>query len=454
MSVIQSLSTIINTLQDKSVKSLASLLRKESRNIFYKEDVDSKRLLIYLAFLEDTNNITQLERECRSVILDSTTLKVISYSMDELYSEDEVLVTKLKDVPHKIYECVEGTLLSVYYFNDKWNVSTRRCLDASKSTWLSQKSHYDLMMECVSDKFFEVLDKNRNYYFVLQHHENKGVVDYSKRYGEQYKRLVLLCVRDKETHSEVSDDVKVLLDNGVKSVDEYTDLSLLEKENNVENILDGVEYEGLLIKMETDGVIKYLRLATPRYNKRSEILPNAQNKYVSYLKLYQNGTLREHIKYFPENGVINHPSKPITYDTVGMVDSCMQVVVKELYNLFKMLYDLKHGEQKNKELYELLPVSYHEALYAIKGIFYRKRVEHKMNKVKSHKLTEKDIYHLVKSYSCNQLVFLLRGRKMLRDEIVKNRKTNKKYYTLDNISFDCDIKQMLLTTMYLNYMFN
>jgi hypothetical protein len=80
-------------------------------------------------------------------------------------------------------------------------------------------------------------------------------------------------------------------------------------------------------------------------------------------------------------------------------------------------------------------------------------MDQKLNKIKNHKLTEKDIYYLIKPYSCNQLVFLLRGRKMLRDEIVKNRKI-KKYQTLDNISIDCDIKQMMLTTIYLNYMFN
>jgi hypothetical protein len=452
MSVISSLLNIINSLQDKNVKSLTTALRKESRNIYYKDEPESNRLLIYLTYLEDTNNLVQLERECRSVILDRTTLQVVSYSMDELYSEDVSLMSKLETSSHKIYECVEGTLLSVYHFGDKWNVSTRRCLDASKSMWLSKKSHYDLMLECVQSNFFDLLDKSKNYYFVLQHSENKGVVDYGKRYGEEYKRLVLLCVRDRESHNEVSVDLKNLNECGVKVLDVFEDLSLLEKENNLDNLLEGVQYEGLLVKIMDNGLVKYLRLPTPRYNKKSQVIPNAQNKYVSFLKLYQNGTLKEHIKYFPENGIIQHPSKPTKYDTIGMVDGCMSVITKELYNLFKLMYDLKHGEQKNKELYELLPVSYHEALYGIKGIFYRKRMDQKLNKIKSHKLTEKDIYHMIKSYSCNQLVFLLRGRKMLRDEIVKNRK-NKMYQVLDNLSFDCDIKQMMLTTIYLNYMF-
>jgi hypothetical protein len=446
------LSNIINSLQDKTVKSLITCLQKESRNIFYKDELESNRLLIYLVFMEDTNHLTELERECRSVILDRRTLKVISYSMNEVYTEDKSLLNKLNSLSYKIYECIEGTLLSIYYFNDKWNVSTRRCLDAKKSFWLSSKNHYDLMLECVNDNFFEVLDKTKNYCFVLQHHENKGIVDYDKRFGNNYKRLVLLTIRDEEMN-EINDNITEILKSDIKVVDEFNDLSLLTNENNLENILDGVEYEGLLIKIY-DNNIKYLRLPTSRYTKKNEIMPNAQNKYISYIKLYQLGTLKENIKLFPENGFIEHRYKPIKYDTIGVVDSCFQTLVIELHNLFCLMYDLKHGEQKNKDLYNLLPASYHEILYAIKGIFFKKRIDQKLNKIKNHKLTNKDIYYLIKSYNLNQLIFLLRGRKILKDEIIKNRILDKKYQLLDNLSANCDVKQMALMSMYLDYMFN
>ena len=41
---------------------------------------------------------------------------------------------------NKFYECYEGTLMSLFYFNEKWYLSTRRCLDSKKSKW-KEKEH-------------------------------------------------------------------------------------------------------------------------------------------------------------------------------------------------------------------------------------------------------------------------------------------------------------------------
>jgi hypothetical protein len=452
---VLNLANITSVLNEKSVTNFIAELRKNAKNISYRDDPESNRLAIFLNYTENTNNLEPLERECRSVILDRTTLQVISYSMDELYTEHQELLDKVlqKTVKYTINECIEGTLLAVYYFNDKWYVSTRRCLDSDKSLWLSKKSHYDMMLECVAPNFMDVLNKEYNYYFVLQHHENKGVVDYSGRFGNEYKNLVLLCVRDKKTHEEVVIDTTTLTSVGVKFPNEYQDLLLLEKEGNLENIMDKVEYEGLLVKILDEDRVKYLRLPTPRYKKKCAILPNAQNKYVAYVKLYQNKTLKEHIELFPDAGKMKHPTKQFEYDTVGVIDASFGVIVKELYNLFRLLYDLKFGQQKNKELYNLLPSSYHDVLYHIKGIFYNKRIEQKNGTIKNHKLTEKDIYNLLKTYSFNQLVFLFRGRKILRDKIVKNKYLDKRYFNLDSITSSCDPKQIMLTSVLLHLMF-
>jgi len=451
------LSNIINSLSEKNIKNFINELRNHAKNFSYKDEPESNRFALYLNYTEDTNDLNETEREIRSVILDRNTLNIISYSMDEIYTDDTELfgLVKNNENKYKIYECIEGTLLSVYYFNDKWNVSTRRCLDANNSLWLSKKSHYDMMLECVQPNFFEVINKDYNYYFVLQHFENKGVIDYSKRYEKKYKNLVLLCIRDKNTHEEVQLDNTLLLDVGVKLPNEYNDLSLLDQESQLENILEEVQYEGLLVKIYDETKIKYLRLPTQKYKKKCLLMPNSQNKYVSYLKLYQMGTLKEHIELFPESGKIVHPTKShMVFDTIGVVDSCVQVLVKELYNLFKLMYDLKYGEQKNKNLYELLPASYHDVLYAIKGIFYKKRIDQKSDPTKNHKLTERDIYVLLKTYTFNQLVFLLRGRKMLRDQIIKNKNVDRRYNDLDKLSSLCEFKKLMLSSVYLTLLFD
>lgn len=448
------LSAIISNLKDKTVKELLNYLKHESKCIRYKDDPDSNRLLIFLNYSDDTNTLSDLERELKCVVLNRTTLEIISWTMDELYTDDQHVFDLMKDKPYKIYECLEGTLLSVYHFNNKWYVSTRRCLDASDSFWLSDKSHYDLFLECVSSDIFDHLNIDHCYYFVLQHHLNKGVVDYSNRFGLDYKRAVLLLARCRTSNfNEVDIESESNLKKyGIIFPEELKDTSLLESEKDTTNLIEGVQYEGILVKI-LDNKVKYLRLPTQRYIQKSLVIPNAQNKYVSYIKLYQNGTLKEHFKYFPENEKIQHPTKPLSFDTIGVVDGCVQSLVKELYNLFLIMYDPKFGEQKNKELYQLLPKGYHDILYELKGIFFKKRVEKKLGKIKNHKLTERDIYYLLKSYSCNQFIFLLRGRKILRDAINKGRRLDKKYQILDNMTLNCDTKQILLSNMFLSLMF-
>ncbi len=51
-----------------------------------------------------------------------------------------------------ITEAIEGTLIRIFYFNDKWIITTHRKLDAFKSKWGSEKSFGDIFKEAVMIK--------------------------------------------------------------------------------------------------------------------------------------------------------------------------------------------------------------------------------------------------------------------------------------------------------------
>jgi hypothetical protein len=55
-----------------------------------------------------------------------------------------------------------------------------------------------MFLETVGDVsvFESKLQKDKSYYFVLVHHENKIFVDYTEKFGSEYKKLFLLFVRD------------------------------------------------------------------------------------------------------------------------------------------------------------------------------------------------------------------------------------------------------------------
>ena len=101
--------------------------------------------------------------------------------------------------------CYEGSLLSVYNYNNKWYISSRKCLDANDSI-LNNKSHYDMFLETIQqdnfntfEDFTNVLNKNYTYHFVLIHHLNENIVNYKNEFGNDYKKLCFIFARDRNT---------------------------------------------------------------------------------------------------------------------------------------------------------------------------------------------------------------------------------------------------------------
>ena len=100
--------------------------------------------------------------------------------------------------------CYEGTLIVVFYEKGKWYICTRKCLDATTSQWIKGVSYYTLFMEAIKDKFtIENLDKRYCYHFVLIHHKNRNIVDYSYL-GKQYKTVALVMTTEKYTHNRIN----------------------------------------------------------------------------------------------------------------------------------------------------------------------------------------------------------------------------------------------------------
>jgi hypothetical protein len=73
-----------------------------------------------------------------------------------------------------VTEAIEGTLIRVFYFNNKWMITTHRKLDAYKSKWGNEKSFGDLFKDAVLRKtggdfndFLEDLNKNFQYTFLI-----------------------------------------------------------------------------------------------------------------------------------------------------------------------------------------------------------------------------------------------------------------------------------------------
>ena len=128
---------------DVNLKNIRETLYNQG--VLTKDYEEDGLILLYNRF--ESKNKKPLEMECRSVILDRNNFNIISYTCNTPIMNIDAMnyILKTSEKKKEFYECYEGTLLSLFYFNDKWYLSTRRCLDSKKSMW-NNRSYYDSLM--------------------------------------------------------------------------------------------------------------------------------------------------------------------------------------------------------------------------------------------------------------------------------------------------------------------
>lgn len=182
--------------------------------------------------------------ECRGIILDmNDNYKVVAYSYDKFWNIGEKYCATIDWDNAKVYFKDDGSLLNVYYYNNKWNVQTSGIIDASGETY-NGKTFKDLFYEAVDiiygsfEEFESKLNVNYNYMFELCTPYNIVVVPHT-----EYS-LNLHGVRDMTTFEYVDIDnidlikVKKFDINSIEEMDELIKTMPWTEEGFV--VFDGV----------------------------------------------------------------------------------------------------------------------------------------------------------------------------------------------------------------------
>ena len=382
---------------------------------------DEEELILFYNKYDDSN-MTEIKRECRSLVLDKA-FKIKSYSCETPltnFSSD-----KLND-KYQITQCYEGTLLSLFMHNDKWFVSTRRCLDSNKSVLTqntSQKSHYELFIQTLKqsgynslDDFTSKLDGVKSYYFVLIHYDNKHTIDYTSEFGDNYMYLSLVSIRDEDMNElDIYDMELSFIDKNIFLPKKYQSLEDFSMINDV-NYNEKPKHEGFIIKIYNKNKYTLYKLQTECY-KFNQVLGNDMNIYKGFIYLYQNNKLQNYFDTMQSNLIkICNPLKTTeSFYTTGIIDSVFKVCTSELFELFKMICSLKTGKNQNKELYDKLSKEYKDMIYHIRGIYYKNKglmIDKKAGDRKYY-LTINDIYNYLKQVPVNVIMEFLLARKLM-----------------------------------------
>ena len=438
-----------------SVDDIKSELYKHS--IMTKHYADDKLLLVYHKF--DMPTSTKLEKVCRSLVVETTNFNVVSYSCTNPVCNREAQQLLINNSSYKptFFRCYEGSLMSLFNYNDKWYLSTRRCLDSSESIW-NEKTHRDMFLGVLENEgltfenFCSQLDKTKGYYFVLIHHNLENIIKYEAIFGENYKKLCLAFVRDNVTQEEVFNYELPEFKNIF--LPEQITMEEFDEENKT--IQSDLISEGVVTKLIVNDEHYLLKLQNLSY-QFSKAIGSVSNIYKGYIYLYQTGNLKGYIanhnthKNFDK--IINPYNPSEQFDTIGVVDGVFKVLTSELFELFKMLWNLKTNEHLNPALYQILPKEYKDVLFALRGIYFQMRSKNASETVKIM-FGIKDIYNYLKSVDVDHITALLRQRKLMFNWIINNGiNDNMELKNFRKISDKCDVVHLKLIAIYINKLF-
>jgi len=357
--------------------------------------------------------VVELERSCRSIILDKQTLTPIGSQFNRIvYNTEALEFLGTKDWSNIVVQkCYEGTMLLVFNHNDQWYVSTRRCINSEDSTWVRNKSYREMFDEAMDGKFtFENLNKNLCYHFVIVHYKNRNIVNYSDM-GQEYKDIYHILTTEKYTMNEVESNVE-----GTQKVQEEEFSTLDSLMNNLVATSQQNEFQH---KITTEGYVlrvydgeKYkssftvAKLQTEIYQTIMKMKPNNNNIHQSYLELYQKNKLGDFLPYFTKYST----------ELTKRIHTSMRNVAKEILDLYHCT-----RQKKNPHIYANLTDQYKKVLYGLHGLYIQHRKQDfsngKEDKDKiSKSINVHDVYHYIKSLPAHELRQIFYERTKLINE--------------------------------------
>ncbi len=339
----------IQTYEDVKV-----FLESEPYHFRLKVDEEIYPSLYCICQSDKTPNNEKWLRECNGLIVEKETNRVVCYTMDKMDESTELTINQDIDMSTvNLGYSLEGALLRVYYYGDKWMVSTKRCVNAKKARWLSKKTFHEMFMETIPEGFMDKLEVDKCYSFILGHPENNMVVQYVR------PMLYHLITRDMGTLEEIEVDLGVNKMPMLETRDLEAEMKNLESINWEE--LGGVSLEGIVI---TDGNKNRQKFITQSYKRAKELWGETNYRFYRYLEIRKegNGVIEEYLRYFP-----HHKDEFVKYekDFIGLVQFVFDIYYgkhvlkngKEIpYYLKRLIFDI-HGEfLRTKEMTDIVKI--------------------------------------------------------------------------------------------------
>lgn len=271
-----------------------------------------------------------LINECRGIILDKNTNNIVCYGLNKMSKDFDK--TKLSECI--VEDAIDGTQIRLYYFEDKWVVTTARCFTAERSRWNYVKSYLELFNDVKHLIDFSKLNKENTYTFILRHIENRIVEEITEN------TLYHIHTRNNKTLEEVEEDI------GVKKPTTYK----FDSFEDLEHELNYFTYNnmGYVIRYEN----KRYMFHSKEYDEIKELKGNNYNIKYHYFDLKKKNKLEDFLIYFPEYKIL------------------FEEVVKEFISLCEKIHSLYLQKFIKKEIeFKDMEKEFTHIVYHLHGIY-------------------------------------------------------------------------------------
>ena len=428
---------LINNILDENL-TLDELKIKLKYNKILIKEYDNL-LLLYRNF--NSEIYTSLDRECRSLIISKDTYKIIAYSCPV-----PIIINKINFSINNsiIYKYYEGTLLTIFFYNNKWNISSRKCLN--------EGLQYNLFCETIKDiDFYVHLNKDYIYNFILIHYQDKQIINYENIFGSEYKKLCLISIKDNEMNElslNLNVDINIfnniifiqerlsnseqnnteteinVNDNTEPEINDNTNDNTNDEINDNDNDNDNTEHEinvndniehkindnteheindntehkinnndndntehEINVNDNTDPIIinkdgKLYKLINQDYQFK---LLNSKNIYLGMIYKYQLNKLDSKLKI-------------LNYNAIGIISLLLKFLSKKYLVMYTFYYNIYNGNKNLNSMknYNSLNIEYKNLLYNLRGIYFKNKLIH-----------EKYIYNYLKNLETVKLFNLI-----------------------------------------------
>ena len=199
-------------------KTLADCLNAHIRKNKYFPMIQTKKIfasdglvLMHNTYVrDDVEHFKELYESIRSVVIDTNASNIVVSLADKIPTrmsvEDYLSHQHIDDTFEKAYK---GTMIYVYSHKEVWHFGTSTCPSIDNSKFFHPtKTHGQMFDEVltkyfpedigdVREKFCSYLSPEKAYGFLLVHHENCHLMDYSGEFGSEYGVLFHIFTREK-----------------------------------------------------------------------------------------------------------------------------------------------------------------------------------------------------------------------------------------------------------------